>query len=166
MLDFHLDRINHSCCPNTEFHWDSELREEHLRAIRDIREGEELLDCYLDLNLPGRLTRDQRRNLLRGGYGFWCQCWACEKPQEEVEAEDSLRQEAFTLSEECSINNITNFDQCHLESLRQKSERMLEIRKLLNMKLIHQIEAVEIVFHLAMLTENIEKVGVTSKLFC
>ena len=83
-----------------------------------------------------------------------------------MEAEDSLRQEAFTLSEECSINNITNFDQCHLESLRQKSERMLEIRKLLNMKLIHQIEAVEIVFHLAMLTENIEKVGVTSKLFC
>ena len=75
-----------------------------------------------------------------------------------MEAEDSLRQEAFTLAEECSINNISNFDQGHLEKLRQKSERMLEIRKLLNMKLIHQIEAVEIVFHLAMLTENIEKV--------
>ena len=153
-----LSRINHSCCPNTEFHWDEELGEEHLRATRDIREGEELLDCYLDLNLQGRLTRDQRRNILRGGYGFWCDCKFCDKPQSEVTAEDRLRQEAFTLSEECRINNIINLDQSHLESLRHKSERMLELRKLLNMKLIHQIEAVEVVFHLAMLTENLEKV--------
>ena len=74
-----LRRLNHSCCPNTEFHWESESQEEHLRAIRDIREGEELLDCYLDLTLPGRVTRDQRRNILMGGYNFWwsrqvCQC--------------------------------------------------------------------------------------------
>ena len=154
-----LSRINHSCCPNTEFHWDSELEEEHLRAIRDIKEGEELLDCYLDLNLPARQSRDQRRNLLRAGYGFWCDCRFCDKPQDQVAAEDSLRHEAFTLSEECRIDNITNFDQHHLESLRQKSERMLELRKLLNMKLIHQIEAVEVIFHLAMLTENVEKVS-------
>ena len=157
-----LSRINHSCCPNTEFHWDSGLSEEHLRATRDIREGEELLDCYLDLNLPGRLTRDQRRNILRGGYGFWCDCQFCDKPQSEVAAQDRLRQEAFTLSEECRIHKITNFDQSHLESIRRKAERMLELRKLLNMKLIHQIEAVEVVFHLAMLTENIEKVRTSS----
>ena len=134
------------------------MEEEHLRATRDIRQGEELLDCYLDLSLPGRLTRDQRRNLLRGGYGFWCRCQVCDKPQDEVAAEDSLRQEAFALSEECRINNITNFDLHYLENLRLKSERLLEIRKLLNMKLIHQIETVETVFHLAILTENIEKV--------
>ena len=66
-----LSMLNHSCCPNSEFHWDNERQEEELRAVRDIQAGEEILDCYLDLTLPGRQTRDQRRNILRGGYGFW-----------------------------------------------------------------------------------------------
>ena len=66
-----LARINHSCRPNTEFHWDAAAGAEQLRAVRDIRRGEELTDCYLDLTLAGRVTREQRRRLLRGGYGFW-----------------------------------------------------------------------------------------------
>ena len=32
-----LSRINHSCRPNTEFHWEAGQGAEHLRAIRDIR---------------------------------------------------------------------------------------------------------------------------------
>ncbi len=35
--------------PNTEFHWNSEKKVEELRASRDIQEGEELTDAYLDL---------------------------------------------------------------------------------------------------------------------
>ena len=70
-------RINHSCQPNTEFHWNSATYCEHLMSIRDIEAGEELTDCYLDLTLDGRVTTDERRCLLRAGYGFWCQCQGC-----------------------------------------------------------------------------------------
>ena len=63
--------MNHSCVPNTEFHWNNEKKVEELRAARDIEAGEELTDCYLDLTLDGRITREERRKLLRGGYGFW-----------------------------------------------------------------------------------------------
>ena len=64
-------RVNHSCQPNTEFHWNSEKGVEELRAGRKIAAGEELTDCYLDLTVEGRITRDERRGVLMGGYGFW-----------------------------------------------------------------------------------------------
>ena len=35
-----LSRINHSCCPNTEFHWEEGQGAEHLRAVRDIRQAQ------------------------------------------------------------------------------------------------------------------------------
>ena len=44
-----LCRMNHSCRPNTEFHWSEEHGVEEVRAARGIEEGEELTDCYLDL---------------------------------------------------------------------------------------------------------------------
>ena len=44
-----LCRMNHSCRPNTEFHWSEERGVEEVRAAREIQEGEELTDCYLDL---------------------------------------------------------------------------------------------------------------------
>lgn len=64
-------RVNHSCQPNTEFHWNNEKGVEELRAGRKIAVGEELTDCYLDLTVEGRITRDERRGVLMGGYGFW-----------------------------------------------------------------------------------------------
>ena len=83
----HFFRINHSCSPNTEYHWDEASGSEHLRSIRDItvrkndklhsfvrlnlKKGEELTDCYLDLTLEGRISADQRKRLLKGGYDFW-----------------------------------------------------------------------------------------------
>ena len=36
-----------------------------------IKEGEELTDCYLDLTLEGRISAEQRKRLLKGGYDFW-----------------------------------------------------------------------------------------------
>jgi hypothetical protein len=35
--------------PNTEFHWKASKGVEELRAIRTIKEGEEITDAYLDL---------------------------------------------------------------------------------------------------------------------
>ena len=87
-----------------------------------------------------------------------CVCQFCDQREGEVTAQDNLRQEDFTLSRQTDVKNITNFDQAYLEDLLNKSERVLEIRQKLNMKMINQIEALETVFHLAMMTENIEKV--------
>ena len=36
-----------------------------------MKEGEELTDCYLDLTLEGRISAEQRKRLLKGGYDFW-----------------------------------------------------------------------------------------------
>ena len=47
ILILNLDKLR----PNTEFHWNSEEGVEELRAARDIRQGEELTDSYLDLTV-------------------------------------------------------------------------------------------------------------------
>ena len=41
-----LSRINHSCRPNTEFHWEAGQGAEHLRAIRDIRSEKLQINSY------------------------------------------------------------------------------------------------------------------------
>jgi hypothetical protein len=50
-------RLNDSCCPITEFFWNTEENVEELRATRLILSGTELTDCYIDFPVQGRLTR-------------------------------------------------------------------------------------------------------------
>ena len=42
-------------------------------ALRDIAAGEELFSCYIDPSLPV----DERRGMLKNGYGFDCLCATC-----------------------------------------------------------------------------------------
>merc|ERR1719361_2975385 len=56
-----FSRANHSCRPNCEFHWCQERGLQELRASKPVEEGEELTDCYLDLSLEGRITREERQ---------------------------------------------------------------------------------------------------------
>ena len=46
--------------PNTEFHWNASEAVEELRATRDISQGEELTDCYLDLTVQVVLQKGGR----------------------------------------------------------------------------------------------------------
>ncbi|TXT05059.1 hypothetical protein VHUM_03879 [Vanrija humicola] len=52
-------------------------------ARRTIHPGDECTISYVDLSLPW----DVRRQALRDGYGFWCECVRCERERVEEEKE-------------------------------------------------------------------------------
>ena len=67
-----------------------------------------------------------------------------------------MRLEAFNISK-CLNNNIVHTEE-NIEDLLSKAERLLEIRKCLNFKLTHQLDAAEMIFHLAMYSDHLEQV--------
>ncbi|KAK7032041.1 hypothetical protein VNI00_013409 [Paramarasmius palmivorus] len=76
---------------NVEPHWDSPTFSMHLRAVRDIKKGEELCFSYIsDLLVPA----SSRQRDLRS-YGFECTCEACS----DAAASDARRKEIRKISE-------------------------------------------------------------------
>lgn len=71
-LFLQYSRINHSCLPNVQNSYDPKGFE-NVHAIRDVAAGEELLTSYTS----NAQSRKHRRANLRG-WGFECQCEACE----------------------------------------------------------------------------------------
>ena len=129
-------------------------------SIQDIEAGEELVDCYLDLTLEGRITTQQRRRVLRAGYGFWCECSACAQSEDDLRREDELRLEAFELSKRVTLDCLPAVKSSHqLNDLLMKASRLLEIRQHFHFKLVHQLETLDVYFHMMMLSDNIDKVG-------
>ncbi|KAJ3002594.1 SET and MYND domain-containing protein 3 [Thoreauomyces humboldtii] len=63
--------LNHSCNPNACAVFDGPVL--HMRAMRDIRRGEEVLDAYVD----PVVSRRERRDVLWEKYGFRCDCSRC-----------------------------------------------------------------------------------------
>ncbi|TYJ56672.1 hypothetical protein B9479_002602 [Cryptococcus floricola] len=95
--------LNHSCTPNIQVRnlpksyappspsslpcdlppplqkGDSFSNKLTILARQKIEQGEELTVSYVNVKMP----RDERRKILREGYGFWCSCDRCEKEKEE-----------------------------------------------------------------------------------
>ena len=119
-----------------------------------------MLDCYLDLTLEGRITRDERRRTLKGGYDFWCQCASCCQPSGEAECEDRLRTEAFDLSrdlDKITLDNVFSSSKNDIIEIIKKAERVADIRSSLCFKLAHQLDNLERLFSLYMVAEDYEK---------
>ncbi|ODN98455.1 protein lysine methyltransferase SET5 [Cryptococcus wingfieldii CBS 7118] len=94
--------LNHSCTPNIQVRnlpksyappspsslpcdlppplqkGDSFSNKLTILARQKIEQGEELTVSYVNVKMP----RDERRKILREGYGFWCSCDRCEKEKE------------------------------------------------------------------------------------
>lgn len=70
-----ISRINHSCVPNAQGNFHSELGRFNIHATRDIEPDEELTLNYLQELGAARESRQQR---LLSGYGFTCECPACD----------------------------------------------------------------------------------------
>ncbi|ORY56943.1 uncharacterized protein BCR38DRAFT_528317 [Pseudomassariella vexata] len=85
----HSTLINHSCAPNASRIHDPRTYERQVRAIRDLKPGEEILVSYIDLNRP----RDARAAAL----GFICLCTTCNGPKKEES--DGRRRELAKLLE-------------------------------------------------------------------
>jgi hypothetical protein len=70
-----ISRINHSCVPNAQGNFHDELGRFNIHATRDIEMGEELTLNYLPELGAAREVRQER---LMSGYGFSCECTACD----------------------------------------------------------------------------------------
>lgn len=70
-----ISRINHSCVPNAQGNFHDELGRFNIHATRDIETGEELTLNYLQELGAAREVRQER---LMSGYGFSCECTACD----------------------------------------------------------------------------------------
>ena len=81
-------------------------------------------------------------------------------------SEDQLRQEAFSLAQEVSTSlqeaAVAGATSAQLAELVARAERLVEIRARLQYKLVHQLDTLEMVFSLAMMAEDWEKVTVIS----
>lgn len=101
-------RMNHSCRPSIHEHYDEITNRLSIRALHDIKAGEEVFSTYIDVLLP----RKKRRRKLRA-WGFKCQCPACSDDEMEalreraIELDDMLEEFAYYLEEE---DNSTTAD--------------------------------------------------------
>lgn len=83
-----IARINHSCIPNAQANYHPLHRTFNVHATRDISAGEEVSINYLPEH--GQL-RDQRVSKLADGYGFMCDCAACNLGTKEGERGEQNR---------------------------------------------------------------------------
>ena len=82
-----MSRINHSCVPNTNFVWRSDLNEQQVIAIRKIESGEEITDSYFPDD--ALWTFEERRSRLEATHAFKCQCLEmCGKSRDAISADD------------------------------------------------------------------------------
>lgn len=82
-----LARLNHSCSPNVQQTHYPDTTEEVLYACRDIKQGDEINDCYIDL----RQCRADRQAALLEFYRFTCTCSACSLETELMKKDDQVR---------------------------------------------------------------------------
>lgn len=80
-----MSRVNHSCSPNTDHRFNMASLSFELRAVRDIKKGEELFYSYCDIYQ----TKSERAEEL-APYGIVCVCPGCVGATKET---DSLRSE-------------------------------------------------------------------------
>jgi hypothetical protein len=70
-----IARLNHSCVPNSQGNFHEELGRFNVHATRDIKVDEELTINYLPEHGVAQAARQER---LSAGYGFACECPACD----------------------------------------------------------------------------------------
>ncbi|EIM92660.1 SET domain-containing protein [Stereum hirsutum FP-91666 SS1] len=76
-VPYNISRLNHSCRQNTTWGFDMASFSYNLRAVREIKEGEELFISYTDDG-----TTAERQEQL-APYGFQCTCDSCTDPKSD-----------------------------------------------------------------------------------
>ncbi|XP_073349242.1 N-lysine methyltransferase SMYD2-B-like [Pagrus major] len=93
--------INHSCLPSVIVTYDGTSAD--VRAVRDMKPGDEVLISYIDLLYP----TDDRNNRLRESYYFTCDCKECKsKSKDKVKLKVRKRSEPI---EPEVINNMVRY---------------------------------------------------------
>lgn len=88
---FKLSRLNHCCRPNAEHSWDAASGKQHVRALRKIQYGEQILLSYIgDARSVLQLPRDERQTMLLRAFGFTCMCSRCERGDETDDRQEVM----------------------------------------------------------------------------
>merc|ERR1712037_825266 len=80
-----MSRFNHSCHPNAAMSCRVSNTQD-VRALRKIREGEEITICYTDSS-ESLWSREERRAELKSLYNFDCNCEGCDMTSEQIQQE-------------------------------------------------------------------------------
>ncbi|KAJ7080639.1 hypothetical protein B0H15DRAFT_953504 [Mycena belliarum] len=77
-------RVNHTCYspkgrPNAAYFWNVTTKEEELRAVADISEGQEIEVSYME----DIINYEDPTTLLRRKFCFECSCKGCTRPAAE-----------------------------------------------------------------------------------
>jgi len=82
-----FSRVNHSCLPNVNHFWNSDLGMEELWCERDIQKDEEILTSYIELYAD----RESRQGELKMKWNFDCRCTVCSLTGNELLQSDKRR---------------------------------------------------------------------------
>ncbi|KAM9356025.1 N-lysine methyltransferase SMYD2-B isoform 2-T2 [Pholidichthys leucotaenia] len=93
--------INHSCLPSVIVTYNGTAAE--VRAVRDMKPGDEVLISYIDLLYP----TDDRNSRLRESYYFTCDCQEC-KSKSKDKAKLKVRKKRDSIEPEV-INNMVRY---------------------------------------------------------
>jgi hypothetical protein len=83
-----MSRFNHSCCSNAQYFWNVDTHTRDIRAMRKIKQGEEITVNYQEVNWAA--TKEERQTLLKKAWNFDCHCKACDATEAEIKNNDSL----------------------------------------------------------------------------
>jgi len=91
-LYHHISFLNHSCNPNSVWSWTiDDFRKKVVRAVKDIKKGEEILCNYVDLEEFNYGSREIRRAALADKFGFFCKCSECSLEGDELDVNEQQR---------------------------------------------------------------------------
>ena len=79
-----MSRFNHSCRSNAQYFWNEDTKTRDIRALRKIKEGEEITVNYISALVE---PRDKRRRILKDKYNFDCNCEACDLTEAQIQCE-------------------------------------------------------------------------------
>ncbi|KAF9877180.1 hypothetical protein CkaCkLH20_05446 [Colletotrichum karsti] len=119
-------RINHSCVPNAQGNFNTNIDAFTIHATRDIEHDEEITISYLPENLT---VRDPRLAMLAEKYNFLCACPACSGERADVSEERrmALHRQLMSFNEAHSKHDADLIDEGEfLEKSFETSLAMLE----------------------------------------
>jgi hypothetical protein len=124
-----IARINHSCRPNMNYHYNSKTGAGSVHALRPILQGEELTQSYIP---PCQPTAD-RQAFLFSSFNFKCTCSCCVADPKTKDESDRRRANIQMLSAEAksllrsSSSIITNGnDSSQQETQKRRASMILD----------------------------------------
>ena len=141
-----LALLNHSCSPNSCWSRAADHNKLELRALRTVKEGQEVTVNYI--SVEGRFTeRDQRRERLEKGWDFVCRCELCESGEEE-DTKLEIRSRQEEMRGLCD-NALEDIDWSQLALLQLEVVRLVETLSSASLLLPRECQSLANLSHLA-----------------